>query len=97
MSPPKPQKQYYHQTFMLTLYRRHEGQFDERGTSQRRLDFGDGTGYIILEGKNVNVGDVNVSLVSDAEGWNIHMKAPNVKTEDAEPPTPKHIDKKPKS
>jgi hypothetical protein len=77
MRPPKPQTPYLHQTYTITLYRRIEGQFPQTGVTERRINFPDGTGYLLVEGVNINVEDVDISLESAAQNWTISLRGRN--------------------
>lgn len=77
MKPPKPHTPYHHQALTLTLYRRIEGDFPQKGVTERRIEMPDGSGYILLEGKNVNVEDCDFVLTNPEENWNIRMRGQN--------------------
>jgi hypothetical protein len=73
MKPPNPQETYHTQTLSLTLYRRNPGSYPPKPYAERRVDFADGTGYILIEGSNVDLESLHIGLKSDAEGWDINI------------------------
>lgn len=73
MKPPNPQETYHIQTLSLTLYRRNPGSYPPKAYAERRVDFRDGTGYILIEGSNVDLNQLRIGLHSAEEGWDINI------------------------
>lgn len=72
MRPPRPEVQYTDQIMTFKLYRRVEGNYQMQ-PSEMRLEFNDNSGYITVEGANIDVREVKIDISSRIHEWDIHM------------------------
>jgi hypothetical protein len=88
MRPPRPDVRYIEQHLNFSLYRRlRADEAIEIRHNERRVDFGDGSGYISIDARNVDLADVTLNIQSPQNNWAIRIGGNNVPVPN-EPTTP---------